>query len=102
MEGCSHRPLNEDIGRVKIPKWLEKYTEKSLNFKFIAGKEFPDIEDVKNVKLVVHCGGCTLTRRMMLRRINSINRLGVPVVNYGVLISFLHGSLNRTLEPLSL
>jgi predicted GTPase len=102
MEGCSHRPLSEDIGRVKIPKWLEKYSEKSLNFKFIAGKEFPDIEDVKNVKLVVHCGGCTLTRRMMLRRINSINRLGVPVVNYGVLISFLHGSLNRTLEPLSL
>ncbi|MDK2907241.1 [FeFe] hydrogenase H-cluster maturation GTPase HydF [Petrotoga halophila] len=102
MEGCSHRPLSEDIGRVKIPKWLEKYTQKSLNFKFIAGKEFPDIEDVKNVKLVVHCGGCTLTRRMMMRRINAINRLGIPIVNYGVIISFLHGSLKRTLEPLSL
>jgi len=102
MEGCSHRPLNEDIGRVKIPKWLKKYTQKSLNFKFIVGKEFPDIEDVKNVKLVVHCGGCTLTRRMMMRRINAINRLGIPIVNYGVIISFLHGTLNRTLKPLSL
>jgi len=100
MEGCSHRPLSEDIGRVKIPKWLEKYTQKSLNFKFIAGKEFPDIEDVKNVKLVVHCGGCTLTRKMMMRRIKAINRLGIPIVNYGVIISFLHGSLNRTLEPI--
>lgn len=100
MEGCSHRPLSEDIGRVKIPNLLEKYTKKDLNFKFIAGKEFPDLEDLRDIKLIIHCGGCTLTRTMMMRRINAINRLDIPIVNYGVIISFIHGVLNRTLEPL--
>ncbi|PNR95702.1 [FeFe] hydrogenase H-cluster maturation GTPase HydF [Petrotoga sp. 9PWA.NaAc.5.4] len=100
IEGCSHRPLKEDIGRIKIPAWLEKYTKKSLNFKFISGKEFPELSDVKNIKLAIHCGGCTLTRKMMLRRINALTRLEIPVVNYGVIISYLHGVLNRTLEPL--
>ncbi|BBE30844.1 [FeFe] hydrogenase H-cluster maturation GTPase HydF [Tepiditoga spiralis] len=99
MEGCSHRPLTEDIGTVKIPRWLTNHTGKSLNFKFISGKEFPDPEELENAKLVIHCGGCTLTRKMMLRRIKTVTRLGIPIVNYGVLISYLHGVLERALEP---
>lgn len=99
MEGCSHRPLTEDIGTVKLPRWLTNHTGKVLKFKFIAGKEFPEPEELEDAKLVIHCGGCTLTRKMMLRRIKTVTRLGVPIVNYGVLISYLHGVLERALEP---
>lgn len=98
MEGCNHRPLTEDIGRVKIPKWLINKTGKDLRFSFIAGKEFPDEEDLKDIKLVIHCGGCTLTRNMMLRRIHSVTRNGIPIVNYGVIISYLHGVLDRVIS----
>ncbi|SDC25956.1 [FeFe] hydrogenase H-cluster maturation GTPase HydF [Geotoga petraea] len=97
MEGCSHRPLAEDIGRVKIPKWLKKYTNKKLIFDFIAGKEFPDEKDTQDTKIIIHCGGCTLTRTMMMRRLEHIKRLNIPIFNYGVLISYLHGVLDRVI-----
>jgi [FeFe] hydrogenase H-cluster maturation GTPase HydF len=97
MEGCSHRPLAEDIGRVKIPNWLKKYTNKNLDFEFIAGKEFPDEKDTENTKIIIHCGGCTLTRTMMMRRLEHIKRLDIPIFNYGVLISYLHGVLDRVI-----
>jgi [FeFe] hydrogenase H-cluster maturation GTPase HydF len=97
MEGCSHRPLAEDIGRVKIPKWLKNYTKKDLKFDFIAGKEFPDETDTQNTKIIIHCGGCTLTRTMMMRRLEHIKRLEIPIFNYGVLISYLHGVLDRVI-----
>ncbi len=99
MEGCSHRPLTEDIGRIKIPRWLTNHTGKSLQFKIIPGKEVIEPEDIEQAKVVVHCGGCTLTRAMMTRRIRSVARLGVPIVNYGILISYLHGVLPRVIQP---
>ncbi|MGM0641559.1 MAG: [FeFe] hydrogenase H-cluster maturation GTPase HydF [Thermotogota bacterium] len=97
MEGCSHRPLAEDIGRVKIPNWLKKYSNKELIFDFIAGKEFPDKKDTENTKIIIHCGGCTLTRTMMMRRLEHIKRLNIPIFNYGVIISYLHGVLDRVI-----
>ncbi|MDO7977674.1 [FeFe] hydrogenase H-cluster maturation GTPase HydF [Oceanotoga teriensis] len=99
MEGCAHRPMSEDIGRVKIPNWLKKYTGKELNFKFIAGKEFPDEEDLLNTKIIIHCGGCTLTRTIMMRRLVHIKRLNIPIYNYGVIISYLNGVLERVMIP---
>ncbi|APT75087.1 ATP-binding protein [Marinitoga sp. 1135] len=98
MEGCSHRPLTEDIGRVKIPRWLTNHLGININFEFIAGTEFPEYEKVKNAKLIIHCGGCTLTRKAMLRRINIATMYNIPIVNYGVLISYLHGAIDRALE----
>lgn len=98
MEGCSHRPLTEDIGRVKIPRWLTNHLGINLNIEFFAGTEFPDYEIVKDAKLIIHCGGCTLTRKSMTRRINIANMYNIPIVNYGVIISYLHGVLDRALE----
>ena len=97
MEGCSHRPLSEDIGRVKIPNWLRKYTNKDLKFDYIAGKEFPDEKDIQDAKIIIHCGGCTLTRTTMMRRLEYIKEQGIPVFNYGVVISYLHGVLDRVI-----
>lgn len=97
MEACSHAPLVEDIGRVKIPRWLSNHIGGGLSFEIKAGREFP--EDMEEVDLIIHCGGCTLTRAMMLRRIREARRRGIPIVNYGVLISYLHGVLERVLRP---
>ncbi|WP_129409549.1 [FeFe] hydrogenase H-cluster maturation GTPase HydF [Marinitoga lauensis] len=98
MEGCSHRPLTEDIGRIKIPRWLTNHLGIKLNIDFFAGTEFPDYEIVKDAKLIIHCGGCTLTRKSMLRRIHISKMYNIPIVNYGVIISYLHGVLDRALE----
>ncbi|MCD6160496.1 MAG: [FeFe] hydrogenase H-cluster maturation GTPase HydF [Kosmotoga sp.] len=97
MEACSHVPLVEDIGRVKIPRWLTNHVGGGIEFEIKSGKEFP--EDLENVDMIVHCGGCTLTRAMMLRRLREAKRRGIPVSNYGVVISYLHGILDRVLNP---
>jgi len=97
MEGCSHAPLVEDIGRVKIPRWLSNHVGGGLFFEIRAGRDFP--EDIGEIDLIIHCGGCTLTRAMMMRRIREARRRGIPIVNYGVLISYLHGVLERVLRP---
>jgi len=96
-EACSHHAVADDIGRVKIPRWLCKYTGKDLNFEFYSGHDFP--EDLERFKVVIHCGACMLNRTEMLRRIKECNRRGVPVTNYGVAISKLQGVLDRVLKP---
>jgi len=88
-EGCSHRVTCDDIGRVKIPKLLAKYTKKQLIIDFASGFDFPD--NLNDYKLVIHCGGCVLTRRLMLHRINECVRTGVKITNYGVAISKMRG-----------
>lgn len=100
VEACSHVPTCDDIGRVKIPHWIEEKLKLKLTYKFFAGKEFPDSEELKNCKLMIHCGGCVLTRNSFMRRMNLAHRLGIPVVNYGMLISYLHGVLDRVIQPL--
>lgn len=96
-ESCSHHPIEDDIGRVKIPRWLKKYTGKQLIFESCAGRDFP--ENLKLYKLIVQCGGCMITRREMLARIEKAKAQEVPITNYGVCISFLQGVLKRVLSP---
>jgi len=99
-EACSHHPVADDIGRVKIPRWLTQYTGLDLEFHMAAGNDFPD--DLERYALVVHCGGCMLNRAAMLRRVRECQRRGVPVTNYGVVISKVQGLLERVLAPFGL
>lgn len=95
-EGCTHHRQCDDIGSVKIPKWLKEFTKKELIFEFSSGMEFR--EDLSGYALVVHCGGCMLNSRQMKYRIRKAMELGIPIVNYGVLIAYIHGILERSLE----
>lgn len=99
-EACSHHAMNDDIGKVKIPNWLKKYSGKELQFEFCQGSDFP--EDLEKYKLVIHCGACMLNRMEMLRRLNECVRRGVPITNYGVAISKTQGVLDRVVRPLGL
>ncbi|MCL1947380.1 MAG: [FeFe] hydrogenase H-cluster maturation GTPase HydF [Chitinivibrionia bacterium] len=95
-ESCAHHPLEQDIGRVKIPKWLERNLGFAPQIDFCAGKDFP--QDLEKYSLVIHCGGCMLTRREMLVRMEICRQKNVPITNYGVAISFLQGVAERTVE----
>lgn len=96
-EACSHHAQEDDIGRVKIPRWLRLHTKKKLEIDVKSGHDFPD--NLYEYKLIIHCGGCTLTRKMMQTRIKQAKYMGVPIVNYGVAISYMHGAMPRALEP---
>jgi [FeFe] hydrogenase H-cluster maturation GTPase HydF len=96
-ESCSHHPIADDIGRVKIPQWLKKYKGFDIPFDIFSGRDYPD--DLEKYKLVIHCGGCMLTRREMLNRIRQAKEKNVPITNYGVTISLLQGVLKRVLSP---
>lgn len=96
-EACTHHPLADDIGRVKLPRWLREYTGKDLRFETFPGRAYP--EDLSSYSLIVHCGSCMLTRRETLLRIEAARDAGVPLTNYGVCISYLHGVLERVLGP---
>ena len=98
-EGCTHHRQCEDIGTVKIPKWLEGYTGKKFQYAFTSGGEFP--EDLSSYALVIHCGGCTLNPKEMAARQRLAREQQVPITNYGVLIAALHGILPRALAPFS-
>lgn len=98
-ELCSHRPIAEDIGRIKIPKWLQEYTKVKLNFDTSSGKDFP--EDLSKYKLIIQCGGCMVNRRLIISRIKSALNQKVAITNYGILIAYLNGILPRTLEIFS-
>lgn len=96
-EGCTHHRQCDDIGTVKIPKWLQEYTGKKLIFETSSGGSFP--EDLSSYKLVVHCGGCTLPPREMAFRISEAKDQHIPIVNYGTLIAQIKGVLKRSIEP---
>ena len=96
-EGCTHHRQCEDIGTVKLPRWIREYTKKELEFDFTSGGEFP--EDLSGYALVVHCGGCMLNEREMKSRIRHSIDCGVPITNYGIAIAQIHGILRRSLEP---
>lgn len=99
-EGCTHHRQCDDIGTVKIPRWLTEYTGKQLVFETSSGSTFP--EDLSGYDLIVHCGGCMLNPKEMKHRIASSVKAEVPIVNYGVLIAAMKGILNRSLQPLGL
>jgi len=96
-EACTHHAQEDDIGRVKIPRWLRLHTKKNIDIDVVSGHDFP--ENLSDYKLIIHCGGCTLTRKMMQTRIKQARYMGIPIVNYGVAISYLHGAMPRVLEP---
>ena len=96
-ESCTHHAVEDDIGRVKIPRWLLAKTGKKLEINHVAGHDFP--ADLADYKLVIQCGGCMFNRREVLSRINRAEQAGVPITNYGVCISELKGVLERVLEP---
>lgn len=97
-EGCSHHITCDDIGRVKIPNWMRTYTGKKLEFVWTQGTDFP--EDVSSFALVIHCGGCMLSRPEIRRRLNECKRQGVQITNYGIVISKMQGVLNRIIKGL--
>lgn len=96
-ESCSHHALEDDIGRVKIPRWLRQYTGAELEVDTTAGRDFPD--NLSDYALVVQCGGCMNNRREMLSRIARAESAGVPITNYGICISKTQGVLERVLSP---
>jgi len=99
-EACTHHPVADDIGRVKIPRWLRQRVGGELQVDVRSGLDYP--EDLTQYRLIVHCGGCMINRREMLYRIMQAQQAGVPIVNYGVAIAYLHGILERVLEPFPL
>ena len=94
-EGCTHHRQCEDIGSVKIPAWIRDYTKKDFNFKFSSGGQYPT--DLAEFKLIIHCGGCMLNEKEMRYRLNSAVDQGVPITNYGILISYMQGILDRSI-----
>ena len=96
-EGCTHHRQCDDIGTVKMPRWISGYTGKDLKFAFTSGTEFP--EDLSGYALVIHCGGCMLNEREMKSRIRHCRECGIPITNYGTAIAKMHGILSRALEP---
>lgn len=95
-EGCTHRRQCGDIGTVKLPAWIQKYSGRRLNFVFTSGGEFPEDLSPEKYALIVHCGGCMLTEREMQYRMRLAEDAGVPFTNYGTLIAYMNGILART------
>jgi len=96
-EGCTHHRQADDIGRVKIPRWIRQMTGKQIDFEYTSGTQFS--EDVKKYALIVHCGACMLNKTAMEYRINHARELGVPIVNYGILIAYVQGIIERAVKP---
>ena len=96
-EACSHHAAEDDIGRVKIPRWLRQYTGVNLHIDVTAGRDYPD--NLSEYKLVIHCGACMLTRKEKLVRLQKAKQAGVAITNYGIAISLLQGVLKRVLTP---
>lgn len=96
-EACTHHPSPDDIGRVKIPRWVKRYTGKDITFDVHAG---PILDrDLAGYKLIIHCGGCMINRAEMLGRIRTAEDKQIPITNYGVAISYVHGVLRQALAP---
>ncbi|MCE5333395.1 MAG: [FeFe] hydrogenase H-cluster maturation GTPase HydF [Desulfobacteraceae bacterium] len=96
-EACTHHPITEDIGRVKIPNWLTRYVGAELEISHVQGHDFPS--DLSPYSLIVHCGACMWNRREMLSRILRCRQAGVPITNYGLVIAYSLGILDRALQP---
>ena len=96
-EGCTHHRQCGDIGSVKIPRWVEQFSGAKPVYTFTSGGEFP--HDLSDYKLIIHCGGCMLNEKEMAHRMETAEKAGVPMVNYGVAIAHIHGILKKSLAP---
>lgn len=99
-EGCTHHRQCEDIGTVKLPRWMREYTKKDLQFRFTSGGAFP--EDLSPYALIVHCGGCMLNEKEMQHRLACAKEQKANMTNYGICIAYIHGILERSLAPLGI
>lgn len=96
-EACTHHPIGEDIGSVKIPRWLTQYVGGKLQIDIMRGRDFPS--NISDYKLVIHCGACMWNRKEMLSRIMKVRQAGVPITNYGLTIAYSLGIFERALQP---
>lgn len=96
-EACSHHPIGEDIGTVKIPRWLTQYVGGKLEIEHMRGHDFPP--NLSDYKIIIHCGACMWNRRAMLSRIMKARQAGVPLTNYGLTIAYSLGIFERALQP---
>lgn len=99
-EGCTHHRQCKDIGTVKMPSWIQKYTDKKIEFKFSSGADFP--KNLSEFSLVIHCGGCMLNEMQMKNRIIQCKEQGIPITNYGMTIAYMNEILPRALRPLNI
>ncbi len=97
LEACTHHPIGEDIGRVKIPRWIRQYAGVDLEFVHRQGHDFPT--DLNSYQLIIQCGACMLNRREVISRILRCREAGVPITNYGIAIAYSLGILDRALSP---
>jgi [FeFe] hydrogenase H-cluster maturation GTPase HydF len=95
-EACTHHASSDDIGRVKLPKWIREYSKKDLTIEHISGEDYP--KDLTTYRIVIHCGGCTLNRKGMLARLNKTVEVGVAITNYGIAISVFQSVIEKVLE----
>lgn len=98
-EGCTHHRQCDDIGTVKLPRWVREHTDKKIRFEYTSGIEFPD--DLSKYQLIIHCGGCMLNEREMKYRLKCAQDQGIPMTNYGIAIAHMKGILARSIEPFS-
>ncbi len=97
LESCTHLTSCEDIGRGKLPRWIQNYTGKMLHFDFVSGlNELPDIE---KYAMVIQCGGCMITKKQIMNRLKPAVERGIPVSNYGMVIAYLNGIFDRAVQP---
>lgn len=96
-EACSHHPIGEDIGTVKIPRWLTQYVGGKIQIDNLHGHDFPD--NISEYKIIIHCGACMWNRREMLSRIMKAKEAGIPITNYGLTIAYSLGIFERALQP---
>ncbi|MFW5749808.1 MAG: [FeFe] hydrogenase H-cluster maturation GTPase HydF [Halanaerobium sp.] len=96
-EACTHRRQQDDIGTVKIPNWVHSKISPEIEFDHVSGREFPD--NLEEYSVILHCGSCMLNRKEVLSRLKEAAEFGVPVINYGMGIAWLHGILDRALKP---
>ncbi len=99
-EACTHHQQSDDIGRVKIPRWLRQLTGKELAFEFASGSSYGG--DITQYSLIIHCGACMINKKEMQFRIETAKEKNIPIVNYGILIAYVQGILDRVLEPFPL
>jgi len=98
-EACNHHPTHDDIGTVKLPRWLRERVGDGILIDHVQGQDFPDDPaQLRSYKLVIHCGGCMLTRRQVLARLAQAGKVSVPMTNYGITIAHLLGILPRALQ----
>lgn len=98
FESCSHHVGGDDIGRVKIPRWLTQFTGKNINFEISAGLDSPP-RPIEEYSLVIQCGGCMLSRRQIINRLRPATESGIPVTNYGMAIAYVQGVYDRAIKP---